>query len=156
MDCKTLKFEQVLNFHSGRINDMAIGDTANLCVSVGQDGTIKFWDYVRKQPIAEKQFDGEALSVDLMRRSDANKGRVAAIGYDNGIVRVVSINDRKIDLGVVFKAHDSPIMAVRYSPSQTMLVTSSIDGKIFFFEVNGLGDLALYDPICLIHLPEGS
>ena len=156
MDCKTNKHEQVLNFHSGRINDMALGDTCNLCVSAGQDGNIKFWDYVRKQPIAEKKFDGEALSVDLMRRSDANKGRVAAVGYDSGIVRIISVNDRKIELGVVFKAHDSPIKAVRYSPSQTMLVTSSVDGKIFFFEVNGLGDLALYEPICLIHLPEGS
>jgi WD40 repeat protein len=117
MDCQTNKYEQVFNFHSGRINDMAIGDTNNLCVSVGQDGNIKFWDYVRKQPIAEKKFEGEALSVDLMRRSDVNKGRVAAVGYDTGIVRIISINDRKIELGFVFKAHDSPIKAVRFSPS---------------------------------------
>ena len=52
-----------------------------------------------------------------MRKSDANKGRVAAVGYATGIVRIVSVNDRKIELGVVFKAHDAPIKAVRFSPS---------------------------------------
>ena len=117
MDCKTERYEEVLNFHSGRVNDMAISDSCNFCVSVGQDGNIKFWDYVRKVPIAEKKYAGEALCCDLMRKSDANKGRVAAIGYDSGIVRVVSVNDRKIELGVAFKAHDSPIKSVRYSPS---------------------------------------
>ena len=89
-----------------------------------------------------------------MRKSDANKGRVAAIGYDDGIVRIVSVNDRKVELGVVFKAHDCAVKSVRYSPSQTMLVACSEKGNIFFFEVNGLGDLALYDPICLVNLPD--
>ena len=117
MDCKTEKYEEVLNFHSGRINDMAISDSCNFCVSVGQDGNIKFWDYVRRAPIAEKKFDAEALCVDLMRKSDVNKGRVAAIGYETGVVRVVSVNDRKIELGVVFKAHDCPIKSLRFSPS---------------------------------------
>ena len=156
MDCKTDKCEEVFNFHSGRINDMAISDACNFCVSVGQDGNVKFWDYVRRVPIAEKKFDGEGLCVDLMRKSDVNKGRVAAIGYDTGVVRVVSVNDRKVELAVVFKAHDSPIKSVRYSPSQTMLVTCSDKGEIFFFEVNGHGDLALYEPICLVNLPDDS
>jgi WD40 repeat protein len=154
MDIKTNKLDEVFNFHSGRINDMAISDSANFCVSVGQDGNIKFWDYVRRAPIAEKKFGGEGLCVDLMRKSDQNKGRVAAVGYDSGIVRVISVNDRKIELGVVFKAHDAPIKSVRFSPSQSMLVTCSTKGDIFFFEVNGHGDLALYEPICLVKLPD--
>ena len=36
-----------------------------------------------------------------------------------------------------------------------MLVTASKDGEIFFFEVNGAADLNLYEPLCMVHLPEG-
>ena len=42
----------LLDFHSGRINDMAISDCGNMCVTVGQDGNIKFWDYVSGETIA--------------------------------------------------------------------------------------------------------
>ena len=55
-----------------------------------------------------------------------NRGRVAAVGYDSGIVRVVSINERMVELNVVFKAHDAPVVKIAYAPSQTMLVTACV------------------------------
>jgi len=57
-----------------------------------------------------------------------NKGRVAAVGYDSGIVRVVSINERNVELNVVFKAHDDPVIKLAYAPSQTMLITAARSG----------------------------
>ena len=92
----------------------------------------------------------------MIRRSDLNRGRVAAVGYDSGIVRVVSVNERNIELNVVFKAHDSPIIKIQYSPSQTMLVTASRTGEIFFFETNGHQNLELYEPLCMMQLPDDS
>ena len=52
LDCETLKSEIVMEFHSGRINDMAISDCGNMCATVGQDGNIKFWDYVKGETLA--------------------------------------------------------------------------------------------------------
>ena len=91
----------------------------------------------------------------MMRRSDLNKGRLAAVGYDSGIVRVVSINNGNIELNVVFKAHDAPVCKLQFAPSQTMLVTAARNGEIFFFETNGHNNLDLYEPICMMRLPEG-
>lgn len=54
LDCETLKASQVIDFHSGRINDMAISDCGNMSVTVGQDGNIKFWDYVKGETLAQK------------------------------------------------------------------------------------------------------
>ena len=96
---------------------MAISDGGNMCTTVGQDGNIKFWDYVKGEAIAQRQFNGSANCVDLMRKSDLNKGRVAAVGYDSGIVRVVSINNGNIELNVVFKAHDAPVCKIAFAPS---------------------------------------
>lgn len=42
---------------------------------------------------------------------------------------------------------------VRYAPSQTILVTASANGEIFFFDMNGHLELGKYDPICLVQLP---
>ena len=67
--------------------------------------------------LGQKQFNGEALCVDLMRKSDLNKGRVAAVGYDTGIVRVVSISEKEVSLAMAFKAHDGPVKIVSFAPS---------------------------------------
>ena len=61
-----------------------------------------------------------------------------------------------VELNVVFKAHDAPVVKVAYAPSQTMLVTAARNGEIFFFETNGHQNLELYNPLCMMHLPEGS
>ena len=36
-----------------------------------------------------------------------------------------------------------------------MLVTAARNGEIFFFETNGHNNLDLYEPICMMRLPEG-
>lgn len=80
---------------------------------------------------------------------------MAAVGYESGIVRVVSVNENEVELNLVFKAHDAPVAKVAYAPSQTMLVTAARNGEIFFFETNGHNNLELYEPLCMMHLPEG-
>jgi hypothetical protein len=94
--------------------------------------------------------------VDLIRRSDLNRGRVAAVGYDSGIVRIVSICASSVELNVAFKAHDAPVIKLAFSPAQTMLVTASRNGEIFFFETNGHNNLGLYEALCMLRLPENS
>ena len=96
---------------------MAISDCGNMCVSVGEDGNIKFWDYVKGETLGQRQFKGSANCVDLIRRSDLNRGRVAAVGYDSSIVRVVSICQSSVELNVVFKAHDAPVYKLAFSPA---------------------------------------
>ena len=96
---------------------MAVSDCGNMCATVGQDGNIKFWDYVKGETLAQRQFNGSANCIDLIRRSDLNRGRVAAVGYDSGIVRVVTINEKEVDLNVVFKAHDAPVVKLAFAPS---------------------------------------
>jgi len=37
-----------------------------------------------------------------------------------------------------------------------MLVTAARNGEIFFFETNGHSNLELYEPLCMLRLPENS
>jgi hypothetical protein len=51
-----------------------------------------------------------------MRRSEINKGRVVAVGFETGILRILQLTDSNIELALVMKAHDGPIDFAKYSP----------------------------------------
>ena len=92
LDCEDYGAEIIHNFHSGAITDLALSDACNMCMTVGEDGMISAWDYVKRKTrnplLFRRKFKGKALCCDLIKRSDANKGRIAAVGYDTGIVRI--------------------------------------------------------------------
>jgi WD40 repeat protein len=87
-----------------------------------------------------------------MRRSEMNKGRVIACGFETGILRVLQLTDSEIEIAMVMKAHDDPIEFALYSPNQLTLITASKSGEIFFFDVNGHLELGKCVPICLLIL----
>ena len=125
-----------------------------MAVTVGQDGTVKVWDYTRKTEYYSKKFLGKSNCTDVIRRSELNKGRMVAVGFDTGVVRILQLSDVGIELAMAFKAHDGPVIFTKFSPSQISLVTASRNGEIFFFDVNGHLDLGKYTPICLLQLPK--
>jgi hypothetical protein len=89
-----------------------------------------------------------------MRRSEQNKGRVAVVGFETGIVRILELSDSNIELAMVMKAADGPIVFAKYAPDQMTLVTASRNGEIFFFDINGHLDLGKCKPICQIVLKD--
>jgi WD40 repeat protein len=129
-----------------------MSDAYNMAVTCGQDGMVKIWDYTRAEAYYSHKFAGQANCVDIMRRSEQNKGRVIAVGFESGIVRILELSDSNIELAMVMKAHDGPVDYVKYAPDQMTLVTASRNGEIFFFEINGHLDLGKQTPICLLKL----
>jgi len=93
-------------------------------VTCGQDGMVKVWDYTRAEAYYSHKFAGRANCVDIMRRSEQNKGRVIAVGFDTGLVRILELSDSNIELAMVMKAHDSPVVFAKYAPDQMTLVTA--------------------------------
>lgn len=94
---------------------MAMSDAYNMAVTCGEDGMIKVWDYTRSEAYYSHKFEGKANTVDIMRRSEQNKGRVVACGFETGLVRILELTDSNIELAMVMKAHDGPVDFVRYS-----------------------------------------
>jgi WD40 repeat protein len=88
--------------------------------------------------------------------SDANKGRVCAAGFDNGIVRILAITADGIDILKSFKAHDDAIAGIKFTKDLKMCCTASKTGDVFFFEIDGNMDIQKFDPLCTVKLPENS
>ena len=152
VDTSDFTSQIVLEYHSGAITDLALSDSYNMAVTCGIDGTVKVWDYIRGQEYYSQKFLGQANCIDLLRRSEANKGRVCAVGFETGILRILEMSDTNIDIALVMKAHDGPIDFVKFAPNQMTLVTASRNGEIFFFDINGHLELGKYNPICLLNL----
>jgi WD40 repeat protein len=142
----------VFEYHSGEITDMAMSDAYNMALSCGEDGMVKVWDYTRAEAYYSQKFDGKANCIDILRRSEQNKGRVAVVGFETGIVRILELSDSNIELAMVMKAHDGPVDFCKYAPDQMTLVTASRNGEIFFFDINGHLELGKCQPICLLML----
>jgi hypothetical protein len=154
LDAKDYQATVVREFHQGAITDLAVSDSFNMAITTGENGLVKVWDYLRQVPLYQVQYKGRANCIDLLRRSDVNKGRIAAVGYDTGVIRVIGLGETKVEMASVFKAADTGIVKCKYCPAQSMMVTASEAGELFFFEVNGFSDLSLYNPICLVRLPQ--
>jgi WD40 repeat protein len=60
-----------------------------MALTCSDDGSVKVWDYCRKKVFFEKRFAGKSLTIDVMRKSDLNKGRICAVGFDTGLVRIL-------------------------------------------------------------------
>jgi hypothetical protein len=65
--------------------------THNYALTVAENGMIKVWDYVRKAVTYQQMYSGAGTCIEHMAHSDGNKGRVCAVGFDNGLVRILSI-----------------------------------------------------------------
>jgi hypothetical protein len=78
---------------------------------------VKVWDYTRKAEYYSKKFLGKSNCCDIIKRSELNKGRVIAVGFDTGVVRILQLTDVGIELAMAMKAHDGPVIFIKFSPS---------------------------------------
>ena len=139
----------VFNFHSKRIMDLAVPSSINAALTLGEDGQAKLWDFIRDKQFYSRKFIGDGTCTDTMPYSDANQGRIVATGFDNGIVRILLIGSHDFMILKAFKAHDSKVVKVKYAPDNSMFVTASDNGDIFFF-LTANDNLQKYDPLCMI------
>jgi WD40 repeat protein len=117
------------------VQDISIPQAINASITIGEDGSVRLWDFVKDKQFYSKSFIGGGTCVDNMPYADANQGRILAVGFDNGIVRILLIGSHDFMILKTFKAHDSKVVKVKYSPDNTMLVTASENGDLFFFEI---------------------
>jgi len=149
-------YTEVYKFTEGAIMALASSPIHNYVVSLGESGEIKVWDYAKKETFFSKDFVGAGTSLDHCMHTDANKGRLVAAGFGNGIVRFLNVSAEGLEVMKAFKAHDDAIVGVKCSNDMKMLCTASLTGDIFFYVMDGHKDTQLYEPLCTLKLPNNS
>lgn len=147
-------YNEVYTFHQGAVKDLVASPSHNFAVSIGENGMIKVWDYVKKSVSASQIFNGQGTCLEMIPATDSNKGRCLAAGFDTGMVRIISVTAEGLEILKCFRAHEDAVVGIKYSEDLKMVVTASVTGDIFFFEIDAATDPQKYDALCCLKLPD--
>jgi WD40 repeat protein len=115
MEKEESTYKVITEFHEGSVNGLVCSPVHSYAVSLGENGMLKVWDYVKQNVAYQRQFVGQGTCLEHMPATDGNKGRICAAGFDNGIVRILSITADGLQILKSFKAHDDSIIGCKYS-----------------------------------------
>eukprot|EP00941_MAST-03F_sp_MAST-3F-sp1_P001512 g1512.t1 len=165
---KETKTTCLQRFHGKGIQSMDASPIDHFAVTCGKDGAVQCWDYVEKKPLFSEKFyemkDDKRKEVTIGTvvqwaplTVDSN-GRTVAVGFQNGIVRMLLRGKESWKLSHVMKPHSGSVSSIVFSNKGERLMTSSVDDKtIWFFGVEQgpfQGLRQLYEPIGFLQCEE--
>mmetsp|Transcript_34591 Transcript_34591/g.25742 ORF Transcript_34591/g.25742 Transcript_34591/m.25742 type:complete len:92 (+) Transcript_34591:1155-1430(+) len=72
MATDTLEYSEVTHFHSGSVNDLVVNSFNKSAITIGEDGEVKLWDFIKDREMYSRRFLGSGLCADQAPFSDAN------------------------------------------------------------------------------------
>lgn len=140
-----LKMERLLEFNAGGIVGLATCPWAHFAVTAGTDGSVRLYDYRKKEAqMYSKRFYQPASCMMMLPEHVDDSQRVVLVGFADGMVRVLLRGKSDWKLMGVMKPHKKAVTSIAVSPDGKMLASASKDGSIFFFTVQ---DPVTYMPL---------
>ncbi|XP_053313360.1 cilia- and flagella-associated protein 44 [Spea bombifrons] len=155
--------ERLFSFHSGNITALDASPSTHLMASTSLDRSVRIYDFVGKNPLAEMRFRQGGTCLVWAPRMVNPKGGLFAAGFEDGVVRILEVYNpqglrlvagrpgshrAEINLKQAFKPHTATVTALAYERNGEILATGSEDKTVFFFAV---GDK--YEPIGFVCVP---
>ncbi|KRX11116.1 WD40-repeat-containing domain [Pseudocohnilembus persalinus] len=122
--------------NAGSLNDMALSPNNNSCITIGQDGAVRLWDYVQQREFYNRKFLGQGTCIEWLQYNRKNQARLVLAGYSTGIVRWLILNGEGFHL----------IKAA--SPDGQNIAILAENGDLFIIE-QSQSDLQTIEPFCL-------
>ena len=141
--------ESIMDFHAGKVMDVAISPECNAVVTIGEDCTTRLWDFVNKKEMYVRSWVGKGHVVSWVPPTERNGGKLILAGFDNGIIRLLYLGESNFEVIAAHKAHEKGVLRLEFSPDGQSLVSCAADNTLFFFEV--LEDSSL-EPVCLTQI----
>ena len=88
LETQEIEKEVVMETNSGKLMDLAVSNRVNAAVTIGEDGAVRLWDYVKQREMYNRIFKGSGTCLEWVPQNDSNKGRVLLAGFDDGVVRL--------------------------------------------------------------------
>uniref|UniRef100_A0A803J8E9 Cilia- and flagella-associated protein 44 n=1 Tax=Xenopus tropicalis TaxID=8364 RepID=A0A803J8E9_XENTR len=155
--------ECLFSFHAGNIKALDASPSTYLMATTSLDRSVRIYDFIGKYPLVEMKFKQGGTSLVWAPRMVNPKGGLFAVGFDDGVVRILEVHsslgsrivagrpgkqEAELNLKQAFKPHRAPVTALTYERNGEILATGSMDRTVFFFTV---GDS--YEPIGFVRVP---
>uniref|UniRef100_A0ABM5FX06 Cilia- and flagella-associated protein 44 isoform X6 n=1 Tax=Pogona vitticeps TaxID=103695 RepID=A0ABM5FX06_9SAUR len=155
--------ECLFTFHSGRIEAVAVSPVTYIMATTALDRSVRVYDFISKVQLAEIKFKQGGTALTWAPAVANPKGGVIAVGFQDGVVRIIelynpkglpvvsgrdNVSDAAMRLKQAFKPHTTVVSALAYERNGEVLATGSRDKTVFFFSVDDK-----YEPIGFISVP---
>eukprot|EP00730_Choanoeca_flexa_P004745 TRINITY_DN11792_c0_g2_i1.p1 TRINITY_DN11792_c0_g2~~TRINITY_DN11792_c0_g2_i1.p1 ORF type:complete len:1946 (+),score=593.51 TRINITY_DN11792_c0_g2_i1:1-5838(+) len=150
----------VSRFHAGPVAGVAASPSASWAVSAGHDSTVVLYDYLTnaRLDVFAPELAHPATAAAWLPLSADPSGRVVAVGYGNGVVRLFAITaEQKLSLIQIVKPHTQAVSHLSVSPDGNRVATVDESGCIFLFQLAAglqlkpVGFIPLASPTRCIH-----
>ncbi|XP_054742319.1 cilia- and flagella-associated protein 44 [Anastrepha obliqua] len=143
------KPEKLYSCHGGKVIAAQASPVSTLLMTLGEDGKIFIFDYIRNILLMEKQFISPGSDLHWFSTKISSTGMDLVAGFEDGILRqmVLDVRDeKKVELHLVraIKAHIGAITKLTVNPKQTCLVVSSVDKSIFVYNIKDKENNMIY------------
>jgi WD40 repeat protein len=132
------KARRVLDFHAGAINALEASRVSDHVVTAGEDGSVRVFAYAEKREVFAARFDAPATALSLAPPAVDEEGRVAIVGFGDGVARALLRCADAWKLVDAVKPHVGAVTCAAYAPAakagaRPLLATAGEDGKVWFF-----------------------
>merc|ERR1712039_4138 len=101
--------EEIFRSNAGKYMGICHSRVYNAAVTIGEDGYVRVWNYAGNMEYCSRWFAGRGADIDWIPENGVNKGRLVVAGFQNGVLRILALNEQKIGLVLATKVHDSGI-----------------------------------------------
>ncbi|XP_056341272.1 cilia- and flagella-associated protein 44 [Oenanthe melanoleuca] len=154
--------ERVCTFHSGRIEAVGVSPFTYLMATTALDRSVRIYDFGSNSQLSVIKFKQGGTALTWAPAVVNPEGGLIAVGFEDGVVRIIEVYDPKllpgregqakesaeINLKQVFKPHSAAVTALAYEQKGDVFATGSKDKTVFFFAVEDE-----YKPIGFISVP---
>ncbi|KAJ6662253.1 hypothetical protein lerEdw1_012416 [Lerista edwardsae] len=155
--------ECLFTFHSGKIEAISVSPVTYILATTALDRSVRIYDIIGKVQLTEMKFKQGGTALIWAPTLVNPKGGIIAVGFQDGVVRIVELYNPKglpvvagrdhvgnaaMRLKQAFKPHTTTVTALAYERNGELFATGSKDKTVFFFTVDDN-----YDPVGFITVP---
>ncbi|KAI8897709.1 WD40-repeat-containing domain protein, partial [Globomyces pollinis-pini] len=135
LDLNKRSTDKLLAYHSGPVVAIACSPLIHRLVSLGIDGNLRLYDYLNRTVINKVKYPQGGSAMIFVPAHLDESGSTVIAGFQDGVLRVISIIPNGFVLQFVVKPHKAAINNIVLNHDGNRLITASEDRTLFLFSI---------------------
>ncbi|ORX54869.1 WD40 repeat-like protein [Piromyces finnis] len=141
LDIRSRSMFNIMRFHSREVVDIVTNPINHTMTSLGNDGSIKLYDYLKRKIISSASYSGSGTVLRMVPKTLDPKCNTYIAGYNDGVIKIIKYaqneddNQKKFIITHISKPHAYSVTSLEISPDGRYLVTTAIDRTLFLYQI---------------------